>query len=622
MKKSLALILCFALFAAVGLTPLTQTQVSAASRASEVINAIGVMETDMDSNASSSSVVTRARFTQMLVNLSTLKDSISNESNVSLFKDVKKSYWASGYIQAAVKQGWITGYLNGTFKPNQGITLQEAVYGVLKLLGYSDSDFTGSKISAIMKLYASKDLDTNITKASTEKLTEGDCINLFYNTLNATNKSGTKYASVLGYTMDSKGNIDYLSLMNKDLEGPIIVYGDWTSKLPFDTGVAKIYKDGKTCRFSDIGSYDVVYYSSNFKTVYVYDDKVTGSVSAINPNFTSPTSVTIGGKDYSFADTDAALKFSAMGNVKKGDIVTIMLGKDGTVVDVLDIDEYNVTMAGYVLSTGIHAVEDKDGDYSVTEYVTFVDASGNEFTQDYDSNSLYLEEGNLVLVKYVDGVASIRLYEAAPAPFTNYAFSSDGYTLGHTALTSDVKILDLKKGKYISINPERLANVNLGSSSILYYAINGNNQISELILNGATGDLDSYGIYTGSTNTNSGITYKYLIDGKSNSLASETGSKLNMSQGPSGFVLENNELVSSYALTGVSVSSIGLTTVQANNAKYTLADKYSVYLYVDKEYVLTTLDKVKNLSKFNVMAYFDKSISLGGRIRVIVATQK
>ncbi len=623
MQKKLAIILCFILFAAVGLTPLTESRVTAASRASEVINALGIMETDEGSDASLSSVVTRSRFSQMLVNLSTLKEGVSSESNVSLFKDVKKNYWASGYIQTAVNQGWMTGYLNGTFKPTQGITLAEAVYSVLKLLGYSDSDFSGSKISALMKLYTSKKLDTNITKDRTEKLTVSDCMNLFYNTLNATNKSGTTYASVLGYTLDSKGNIDYLSLMNKGLEGPIIVTGDWGSEIPFGTGIAKFYKDGKACSFSDINSYDVLYYSENFKAIYVYDDKVTGTVSSINPNYTSPTSVTISGKDYSFADTDVSLKFSAMGDVKKGDLVTILLGKDNTVVGVVDIDEYNVTMSGYVLSTGTHIVEDKDGNYKSTDYVTFVDASGNEYTQDYNSDTLYLAEGNLIQVKFVDGSATISSYVSAPAAFTNYTFDKSGYTLGHTALSSDVKILDLKKGKYISVKPERLANASLGSSSVLYYSLNKIGQISELILNGATGDLDSYGIYTGYGLTNStNITYKYIIEGKTNSISTDTLSSLNLTEGPSGFVLGSDGLESSYALTGVTVSSIGITTVQSNNTKYTLADNYSVYLYLDKEYVLTTLDKVKNLSKYDVRAYYDKPMNNGGRVRVIIASAK
>lgn len=622
MQKKLALILCLALFAAIALTPLSQSRVYAASRATEVINALEVMDTDQGSNASLSTVVTRARFAQMLVNLSPLKKGVSSESNISLFKDVKKSYWAAGYIQTALNQGWMTGYLNGTFKPTQGITLQEAVYGVIKLLGYSDSDFTGSKISAIMKLYTSKKLDTNITKDKSEKLTTADCINLFYNTLNTTNKAGTAYATVLGYTLDSNGDIDYLSLMNTGLEGPIIVDINWTSKLPFGTGIAKFYKNGTTCKFSDIKDYDVLYYSKNFKTVYVYDDKVTGTISAINPNYTSPTSVTIGGKEYRFGDTDVALRFSAMGDVKKGDVSTLLLGKDSTVVGVLDIDEYNVTLAGYVLSTGKRIVEDKNGNFNSTDYVTFVDASGNQYSQDYDANSLYLTEGKLVQVKFVDGSATISSYVSAPTAFADYSFSSDGYTLGYTALASDVKVLDLKKGKYISVKPERLANVNLGSSSVLYYALNSKGQISELILNGATGDLDSFGIFTGITYTNSGMNYKYLVDGVSNTLATDSASSLNLTEGPSGFVLGSDGLVSSYALTGVTVSSIGINTVQSNNTKYTLASKYSVYLYVNKEYVLTTLDKVNNLAKYDVQAYYDKPTTLGGRIRVIIAAPK
>lgn len=623
MQKKLALILCLALFATIALTPLSQSRVYAASRATEVINALEVMDTDQGSNASLSTVVTRARFAQMLVNLSPLKDSISSESNVSLFKDVKKSYWAAGYIQTALNQGWMTGYLNGTFKPTQGITLQEAVYGVIKLLGYSDSDFTGSKISAIMKLYTSKDLNTNINKDKSEKLTTADCINLFYNTLNATNKSGTTYATILGYTLDANGDIDYLSLMNTGLEGPIIADSNWTSKLPFGTGNAKFYKNGTTCKFSDIKAYDVLYYSKRFQTVYVYDDKLTGTISSINPNYTSPTSVTIGGKDYRFADTDIALKFSAMGDVKKGDVVTILLGKDSTVVGTLGIDEYNITMAGYVLSTGKHIVEDKNGNFSSTDYVTFVDASGNQFTQDYDSKSIYFTEGSLIQVKFVDGVAKVSTYTYTPTTISNYTFGSNGYTLGHMTLASDVKILDLKNNKYISVKPERLANASLGSSSVLYYALNSNGQISELILNGVTGDLDSYGIYTGCTFTNStNVNYRYMINGTANTLLTDTLSSLTLTEGPSGFVLNNNSLVSSYALNGITVSSIGISTVQANDTKYTLAENYSVYLYINKDYVLTTLDKIKNLSKYDIRAYYDKPSTNGGRIRVIIAAPK
>lgn len=622
MRKKIAYLLCIAILIAMGVSP-AQTQVTAASRASEVIKAIGVLETDKGSTASGTDVITRSMFSQMLVNLSALKNNVSSESSITLFKDVKKTYWAAGYIQTAVSQGWMTGYLDGTFKPTQGIKLQEAVYGVLKLLGYSDSDFSGSKISAIMKLYETKELDTNISKAKTDKLTVDDCINLFYNTLNASNKAGTIYASTLGYTLDSSGNINYLSLINTGVKGPIVVKGDWTSQIPFTVSTASIYKNGTSCSYTDINSYDVIYYSSNFKTIWVYDDRITGTISSINPNYTSPTSVTISGTEYGFADTDVALRFSAMGDVKEGDIVTLLLGKDGTIVDVLAIDEYNVTMVGYVLSTGTHIVEDKNGTYSNQDYVTFVDASGHEYTQDYDSDVVYLNEGSLVQVKFVDGVASISSYIMSAPTFSSFTFSSDGFSLGNKKLASDIKILDLKNNSYKSVKPDRLAGASIGSSSILYYAFNDGGQISELILKGATGDLDSYGIYTGISYTNSNMmTYQYIINGKSNSTSTDTLSSLNITTGPTGFVISDGAVTSSYALAGVAVSSIGTSTVLSNTTKYTLAENYSVYLYLDKEYVLTTLDKIKNLTKYNVMAYYDKTMTTGGRVRVIVATNK
>ncbi|HHV10577.1 MAG TPA: S-layer homology domain-containing protein [Clostridiales bacterium] len=620
MRKRIAFMLCAVLLAATVLAP-AATRISAADRAAEVINALGIMETDRDFNAPGTSIVTRSKFSQMLVNLSTVKNDIAGESNVSLFKDVRKTHWASGYIQTAVTKGWMSGYLNGTFRPTQGINLQEAVYGVLALLGYSNSDFAGSKVNAIMKLYKSKGLDKNIDKGATDLLTVNDCVNLFYNTLNTTNKAGTKYASVLGYTLDSKGNIDYLSLINTGVEGPVIAKGGWYSEIPFSVSMAQLYKNGVACKYTDIDAYDVLYYSKSFKTIWIYDSKITGTIGSINPNYTAPSSVTIGGTEYSFADTDVALRFSAMGDLKEGRVVTLLLGKDKTVVGVLDIDEYNVTMTGYVLSTGTHIVEDEKDNYRVSDYVTFVDAAGNEYTQDYDSSQVLLGEGSLVQVKFVDGTASVSSYTAPDPVFSSYTFSSDGLYLGNTALASDVKILDLKKNRYTSVIPERLANASIGSSSILYYAFNDSRQISELILKGATGDLDSYGIFTGMSYGNS-TTYNYIIDGTSQALVVDSSASLNLDEGPSGFVLEDGILTSSYALTGVKVSSIGVTTVQANNEKYTLANKYDVYLYLDKKYVLTTLDKVSNLTKYTVMAYYDKPTFTGGRIRIIIAAPK
>ena len=227
MQKKIALLLCMTLILGMVFVPINGNQVYAADRTAQVIKAIGIMNTDKGNTDNETDIITRGRFAQMLVNMSTIKDDVTSECNVSLFKDVKRTYWAAGYIQTAITQGWMFGYLNGSFKPSRGITLQEAVYAVIKLLGYSDSDFNGNKVNVIMKLYKTKGLNSNITKSKADYLTAKDCIYLFYNTLNATTKDGKVYASVLGYTLNSSQEIDYLSLLNTGISGPVIVDDNW-----------------------------------------------------------------------------------------------------------------------------------------------------------------------------------------------------------------------------------------------------------------------------------------------------------------------------------------------------------------------------------------------------------
>jgi hypothetical protein len=606
-------------FVTVGI-PAAGRQAYAADRAAEVIHALGIMETDRGNTDIGTDIVNRARFAQMLVNLSTVKDEVTGESNVSLFSDVKKNYWAAGYIKAAVLQGWMSGYLNGAFKPEQGISLQEAVYGILRLLGYGENDFGGSKANAVMNLYKTKKLDQSISKTRTQYLTVDDCIHLFYNTLNTTTRDGKVYASVLGYTVNSNGELDYLSLINTGITGPILVTGNWKSKLPFPVIQAKLYKYGEEGTYSDIKDYDVIYYSESFKTIWIYDDKVTGTIDSVNPDYSNPQSVTVAGSDYSFTDSEVALKFSSMGDIKAGSLVTLLLDRDGRIVDVLSIDEYNTTITGVVLETGTRLEERQNGVFVKADYVTFVDAAGNKHTQDYDSDTLWLAKGAVVRVAYTDGVASVSEIVQESRDFGNNIFSKDGSALGNTALASNVKILDLKDGNYINIYPERLAGTVLGGSTIYYCELNDKGEISQLILNNVTGDLASYGIFTGITYTASDkVNYNYIVGNSKGSLATGNLSELNTDVGPKGFTFEDNVLTEAYSLSEVNVTAIGAATVQYGNTKFPMAENCGVYLLLDGEYIPSTLDKVSDLTKYNIKAYYDKPDTYGGRIRVILA---
>lgn len=64
----------------------------------------------------------------------------------------------------------MTGYLDGTFKPDQPVKLREAVYGVLALLGYTNEDFTGDQTQGRMSMYYSKELDDGLALVSMESI--------------------------------------------------------------------------------------------------------------------------------------------------------------------------------------------------------------------------------------------------------------------------------------------------------------------------------------------------------------------------------------------------------------------------------------------------------------------
>lgn len=132
------------LAAALSLSLVVPAGAVSSSTAVEAIQALGIITGDSSGDLNLSSPVTRAEFVTMMTAASSYKDSIGEGSGVSLFKDVKSDHWASEYIKLAVEQGWMSGYVDGTFRPDSTITLEEGCTALLRLLGYSSDSLSGS----------------------------------------------------------------------------------------------------------------------------------------------------------------------------------------------------------------------------------------------------------------------------------------------------------------------------------------------------------------------------------------------------------------------------------------------------------------------------------------------
>ena len=132
-----------ALVLVLGLAPGALAAPPAEEEAAQVLAALDIMVGDENGDLALERTITRAEFTKMTVAASTSRDTVGDTVSVKPYPDVPQTHWAAPYVKAAVDLGLVQGDLYGNFNPDQKITLAEGVTMVLRLLGYTDSDFTG-----------------------------------------------------------------------------------------------------------------------------------------------------------------------------------------------------------------------------------------------------------------------------------------------------------------------------------------------------------------------------------------------------------------------------------------------------------------------------------------------
>lgn len=630
MKKRMIAIVLAAVMAFSAPTAFTPAKVKAAASSQsfnkkdlpeQVVTTLGIMTRDSKGSLNLTKTVTRAQFAKMLVYASPYKDKIGRNANTALYKDVKKNHWAAPYIKIAVAQGWMGANLSGKFRPGAAITLQEAVNGIVGLLGYKNEDFQGNKDSAKMALYKGEDIDTHITKKSTQKITRKDAMNLFYNTLIADTKEKQVYAVTLGYTLDAAGDMDYLTLVDNKMKGPVIASKTWTKQIPFSTKNAVFYRNGTKSKAASIKLYDVLYYSKNLKTIWAYSDKVTGKYSAVSPNRLTPKQVTIAGKTYDIGDQEAAYQLSTLGPYDIGDNITLLLGKDKTVVGVRGTIQNNTIIGGLVIEKGKRENSGKDEDASIGTYIRMVDATGVEHEYDCDTEKISVSDP--VQISFIGDKTIVNPIEL----YSMYGkVDEKAEKLGTYKFAEDVNILDYKNGIYKTITKKRLAGINLYSADIRYYHLNDSNEITDLILWDVTGDIYDYGILLeaneGGYVPNVYGNYTYEINGTRSAASTNVKFGVDQASGPAQFAFDNGKLVGLKTLGYVEVTALSEKEVFNGKETKTIADEAVFYLYKDGSYYQTELSKVADLKKYDLKAYYDQSVLRGGRVRIIVAKAK
>ena len=112
----------------------------------------------------------------------TLKDA---GDGVTSFPDVDKNHWGKGYISYAANKNIIGGYEDGTFRPDNFVTYDEALKMVCGVLGYTDWNSNLWPIDVRQKGLTELKLGKGIDAKGSDYLTRAEIALLAYNALEA-----------------------------------------------------------------------------------------------------------------------------------------------------------------------------------------------------------------------------------------------------------------------------------------------------------------------------------------------------------------------------------------------------------------------------------------------------
>ena len=482
MKKR---ILAFLLAVSIAVSMLVLPASAAGNANTAVQLSITLNAMDSSQQAALNAVVTRGALARMLVSYSTYRESVGSQGTVgTLFTDLPGTSPYAPYVRIAVQNGWMNGYTDGSFRPDNAVTLEEAVTAILKLMGYKMTDLSGSFPNAQLNKASELGLRNQVDRSQGEVLNYEECALLFYNALTANTASGSAYGSSLGFTV-SNGQVDTSSVMLKSLKGPFVA-GD-TVQLPFVPKM--VYRNDKASESAELNKYDVYYYSESLQTLWVYTRRAAGRITAVSPSASAPTSVTVAGTSYTLGSSAVASQVSSLNGGGVGEVVTLLLGMNNEAAGIVTGEEADSVFYGVVQTATRSLVEENGAD--VLQKVSVMCTDGIARTVNVDK-SLNFPQGWLVEIKVTPEGESVEHIDDRRV---NGTINTNATALGAAALADDVEILDTtSEGVAGTVRPSRLSGVNLKASDVRYYTTNPQGQIDTLILNDVTGDLWYYGV--------------------------------------------------------------------------------------------------------------------------------
>ena len=166
---------------------------------------LGIIAGYEDGTFRPENTITRAEFTKIIVCMMDKEDEARGSTGMTGFFDVDSASWYTNYIRYAVSRNILSGYADGSFRPNDTINLQEAVTILLRTLGYNEDEIGYYWPNNYLSAAASLGLTNDIPLAPTDNLTRNYAAVLVDRTLflkpSSSLSQANTYIGTTGYTV-------------------------------------------------------------------------------------------------------------------------------------------------------------------------------------------------------------------------------------------------------------------------------------------------------------------------------------------------------------------------------------------------------------------------------------
>ncbi len=149
----------------------------------QYLSALGIFSGDGSGNLNGERLITREEFAKVILLVSGNEELYSTYSSTVHFPDVPINRWSNGYIGAVSALGYMTCEPDGFFHPEKSVSFTQAVVVIGQLLGYSDTDLSGTWPYKYFTLLKNEGILDGISYSPSEYVSRNVLSTMLYSTL-------------------------------------------------------------------------------------------------------------------------------------------------------------------------------------------------------------------------------------------------------------------------------------------------------------------------------------------------------------------------------------------------------------------------------------------------------